>query len=183
MISGFAKLGAFPLHIWLPKVLGNAPDAISAVFSGGLEKLGAFVAVMGLLRFAPVGFNIDAISMQAGNLVVAGLGALTIVFGTLMAIRQDDAKKLLAFSSMSNGGYILVALALLDSAGVAGGLYHILAQFLLLLQDCPHVPSPFFTIEIGSLVQLKMKRSFLRPFFVTPPMRNFDFCMKKSLSC
>lgn len=130
MISAFAKLGAFPLHIWLPKVLGDAPDAITAVFSGGLEKLGAFVAVLGILKFAPVGFSIDVINMQFGNLVIAGLGALTIVFGTLMAIRQDDAKRLLAYSSMSNGGYILVALTLMDKASVGGGLYHVLAHAL-----------------------------------------------------
>jgi len=133
MISAFAKLGAFPLHIWLPKALGKAPDAISAVMSGGLEKLGAFVAVMGLLKFAPVGFMVELngeINMQFGQLVVAILGALTIIFGTLMAIRQDDAKKLLAYSSMSNGGYILVALSLMNTQSVAGGLYHVLAHAL-----------------------------------------------------
>lgn len=130
MISAFAKLGAFPLHIWLPKVLGKSPDPISAVFSGGLEKLGAFVAVLGLVKLAPVGFNIDAINMQAGQWFIAGLGALTIVFGTLMAIRQDDAKKLLAYSSMSNGGYILIAFTLLDYVSVSGGLYHVIAHAL-----------------------------------------------------
>ena len=101
--------------------------------SGGLEKLGAFVAVMGLLKFAPVGFMVELngeINMQFGQLVVAILGALTIIFGTLMAIRQDDAKKLLAYSSMSNGGYILVALSLMNTQSVAGGLYHVLAHAL-----------------------------------------------------
>ncbi len=130
MVAGFAKLGAFPLHIWLPKVLKSSPDPVSSVFSGGLEKLGAFVAVIGLLKIAPVGIQIDVIGMSLSHYIIALLGALTIVFGTLMAIRQDDAKKLLAYSSMSNGGYILVALAVMTDTSVSGALYHVLAHAL-----------------------------------------------------
>ena len=59
MIAGFAKLGAFPLHIWLPKVLTHAPDPVTSVFSGGLEKLGAFVAVIGVLKVLPVTYHIE----------------------------------------------------------------------------------------------------------------------------
>jgi len=130
MVGAFAKLGAFPLNVWLPRVLGKSPDPISAVFSGGLEKLGAFVAVMALVQLAPVGIFVDVTGMYISQYIVAGLGSLTIVFGTLMAIRQDDAKKLLAYSSMSNGGYILVALSLLGPAAISGGLYHIIAHAL-----------------------------------------------------
>jgi len=130
MVAAFSKLGAFPLHIWLPVTHGNAPDPFSPVLSGGLVKLGAFVAVMGLIKLAPVGFMIDAINLPFGQLVIALLGALTIIFGTLMAIRSDDAKRLLAYSSVSHGGYILVALALFDSVSVSGGLYHVVAHAL-----------------------------------------------------
>ena len=128
--AAFTKLGAFPLHIWLPKVLTNAPDPVTAVFSGGLEKLGAFVALLAIVNMGGIGFMIPTIDMYFGQMVIATLGAMTIVFGTLMAIRQDDAKKLLAYSSMSNGGYILVGFAMLTSQGIAGGLYHIVAHAL-----------------------------------------------------
>lgn len=135
--AAFAKLGAFPLNVWLPRALGKAPDAVTAVFSGGLEKLGAFVAILALVKLAPVGDlqgllggYTEATFLYASQYVVAILGAMTIVFGTLMAIRQDDAKKLLAYSSMSNGGYILVALSIGGSVGLAGGLYHIIAHAL-----------------------------------------------------
>jgi NADH-quinone oxidoreductase subunit M len=135
--AAFAKLGAFPLNVWLPRALGKAPDAVTAVFSGGLEKLGAFVAVLALVKLAPIGdiqgvfgSYTDATFMFASQYIVATLGAMTIVFGTLMAIRQDDAKKLLAYSSMSNGGYILVALSIGGSVGLAGGFYHIIAHAL-----------------------------------------------------
>lgn len=135
--AAFAKLGAFPLNVWLPRALGKAPDAVTAVFSGGLEKLGAFVAVLALVKLAPVGdlqtvfgSYTDATFLYASQYIIAILGAMTIVFGTLMAIRQDDAKKLLAYSSMSNGGYILVALSIGGSVGIAGGFYHIIAHAL-----------------------------------------------------
>lgn len=130
MVAAFAKLGAFPLHIWLPKVLTNAPDPVTSVFSGGLEKLGAFMAVVGLIKILPSGFVIDVLDMHLSHYFIALLGALSIVFGTLMAIRQDDAKKLLAYSSMSNGGYILVALAIASDTSFSGALYHVLAHAL-----------------------------------------------------
>ena len=130
VIAGMAKLGAFPFHLWLPEVLGNAPDHTSALFSGGLEKLGAFITVFALVRFAPFGPTFAAIDLAWTKYIVAILGALTIVFGTLMAIRQDDAKKLLAYSSMSNGGYMLVAFSLMNNISLMGGLYHVLAHAL-----------------------------------------------------
>ncbi len=128
VVAGFSKLGAFPFHIWLPKVLTNSPDPITAVFSGGLEKLGAFVAVMAIVNIMPTGLVFGLIDMYLIRYVIAILAALTIVFGTLMAIRQDDAKRLLAYSSMSNGGYILLALAIMTTTSVSGALYHVLAH-------------------------------------------------------
>ena len=128
--AGFAKLGAFPLHIWLPKVLTNTVDPVTAVFSGGLEKLGAFVAVMAIVKIGAVGPMIPEIDMGLAQYIIAWLAALTIVFGTLMAIRQDDAKKLLAYSSMSNAGYILLALTIMTNTSISGALFHVVAHAL-----------------------------------------------------
>ncbi len=130
LIAAFAKLGVFPLHIWLPIAHGNAPHPFSPVLSGALVKLGAFVAVLALIRITPVSGMINAINLPIAQYIVAILGSLSIIFGTLMAIKEDDAKKLLAYSSMSHGGYIIVAFALLDSVAFAGGFYHILAHAL-----------------------------------------------------
>lgn len=130
MVSAFSKIGAFPLHTWLPLAHGNAPHPFSPVLSGALVKLGAFVAVLGLVRLAPMGHLFTATGLQSSQYVIAGLGALTIVFGTLMAIRQDDAKKLLAYSSMSHGGYILVGLSIGGTLGLSGALFHIVSHAL-----------------------------------------------------
>ncbi|MBN2300318.1 MAG: hypothetical protein JXC31_03920 [Acholeplasmataceae bacterium] len=130
LIAAFAKLGVFPLHLWLPIAHGNAPHPFSPVLSGALVKLGAFVGVLALIRISPASGMITAINLPIAQYVVAILGAMSIVFGTLMAIREDDAKKLLAYSSMSHGGYIIVAFSMLDSVAFAGGFYHILAHAL-----------------------------------------------------
>jgi len=129
LIAAFAKLGSFPLHIWLPIAHGNAPHPFSPVLSGALVKLGAFIGVLALIRIAPTSsLLVDTINLPLGQWIIAILGSISIVFGTLMAIREDDAKKLLAYSSMSHGGYILVAFSLMNSVAFAGGFYHILAH-------------------------------------------------------
>ncbi|HOO43671.1 MAG TPA: proton-conducting transporter membrane subunit, partial [Bacillota bacterium] len=116
LIAAFAKLGAFPLHIWLPIAHGNAPHPFSPVLSGALVKLGAFIGILALVRIAPAAGRIPVMDLPIGQYIVAILGSLSIVFGTLMAIREDDAKKLLAYSSMSHGGYILVAFSIFTDA-------------------------------------------------------------------
>ncbi len=130
LVAAFAKLGAFPLHVWLPIAHGNAPHPFSPVLSGALVKLGAFIGVLALIRIIPATGVFDPIGLPIGQYVVAILGSVSIVFGTLMAIKEDDAKKLLAYSSMSHGGYILVAFSLMNEIAFAGGFYHILAHAL-----------------------------------------------------
>ena len=130
LIAAFAKIGAFPLHIWLPIAHANAPHPFSPVLSGALVKLGAFVGVLALVKLAPTTPMFVALDLPIGHYLVAILGSLSIVFGTLMAIKSDDAKKLLAYSSMSHGGYILVAFSILSDIAFAGGFYHILAHAL-----------------------------------------------------
>ncbi len=128
LIAAFSKLGLFPLHIWLPIAHGNAPHPFSPVLSGALVKIGAFIGVLALIKVSPVTANFAAIGLPWGHYIVALLGGLSIIFGTLMAIKSDDAKKLLAYSSMANGGYIIIAFAVLNNFTVAGGFYHIMAH-------------------------------------------------------
>ena len=130
LIAAFAKLGAFPLHLWLPIAHGHAPHPFSPVLSGALVKLGAFIGILALVKIFPTTQVFETVGLPVGHYVVALIGGLSIVFGTLMAIKADDAKELLAYSSMSHGGYILVAFSLFNSIAFAGGLYHILAHAL-----------------------------------------------------
>ena len=91
---------------------------------------GAFIAMLALLRMSPASYYLEFVEMYLQDYVLAILGAITIVVGTLQAIRQDDAKKLLAYSSAANGGYILIALAMKTDISVSGAMFHILAHSL-----------------------------------------------------
>ncbi len=129
------KIGVFPFHIWLPMAHGNAPDTFSPILSGGLVKAGGFatfliVAVMPSYKaFATnVEFLGRQLVMPIPNYTLAILGAISIVVGTLMAISQNDFKKLIAYSSVANGGYILIGLAMTDALSTGGAFMHIFAH-------------------------------------------------------
>jgi len=124
--AGIAKSGLFPLHTWLRITHGNAPDTFSAVLSGQLIKMGSYILAVSLgvfpslKMFPPLYGGVPAV-----NYVLIAFGAVSIVLGTFMAIRQNDMKMLIAYSSVANSGYIIIGLATLDSVGFAGGLFHV----------------------------------------------------------
>ncbi len=128
LLAGFIKLGIFPFHIWLPMAHGNAPDTFSPILSGGLVKLGAFLTIL-ITTLLPIHeVTKDQAYIFGVPILIYVLmifGAISIVVGTLMAIKQDDAKKLLAYSSVANGGYILIGILLYDEMALSGALIHI----------------------------------------------------------
>ena len=121
---GFAvKVPAFPLHGWLPLAHVEAPVPVSMVLSAVLLKMGAY----GLLRMAelfPLGFE-----WFSPTLLVLGL--INIVYGALMAWRQSDLKAMVAFSSISHMGFVLVGLSALTSAGFTGAMMQMFAHGLI----------------------------------------------------
>jgi len=102
VLLGFGvKAGFFPLHVWLPSAHANAPSHVSALFSGVALKMGIY----GLVRFS----GWLPLPASAGW-VVAGLGAISALFGISFAFEQTDLKRLLAYSSIENIGIILMGL-------------------------------------------------------------------------
>lgn len=130
-VAGLVKLGVFPFHIWLPVAHGNAPDTFSPILSGGLVKVGGFVAFMAVVvmpSYKAFSSVVHVMGVPIYNYLLMVLGAISIIIGTLMAIKQEDFKKLIAYSSVANGGYILIAIALVDSLSLTGGLLHMFAH-------------------------------------------------------
>ncbi|NLT44819.1 MAG: NADH-quinone oxidoreductase subunit M, partial [Thermotogaceae bacterium] len=128
-IMVLAKMGTFPLHTWLRGSHSSAPDEFSPILSGGLTKLGGFLLLtmtIVLPSFKVFGtlplFN----GVPIVNYGFALLGGISIVVGTVMAIRMEDAKELIAFSTVSNSGYIVLALSIGGTYATAGGMMHIL---------------------------------------------------------
>ncbi len=103
------KAGIFPMGDWLPDAHPEAPSPVSALLSGVMIKLGAY----GLIRFflglfVPAGATGG--SLLAWGLALAGWGTLSIFLGGVAAVLSNDSKRLLAYSSISQAGYILLSL-------------------------------------------------------------------------
>lgn len=129
--AGIAKSGIFPLHTWLRNVHGNAPDTFSAVLSGQLVKMGSYLLALVLSVF-PIAnmFSEFYNGINILSYLLVWLGNISILIGTLMAIKQNDMKMLIAYSTVANGGYILIGLATLHQVGYAGGLFHVVNHAL-----------------------------------------------------
>lgn len=114
----FVKMAVFPVHTWLPDAHSEAPTPISAMLSGVMVKCGAY----GMVRILLSTFG-QTVVYASDFLTV--LGVITIVYGGLMALAQTDIKRLLAYSSISQLGYVLFGLGTASALGITGGLLHI----------------------------------------------------------
>ena len=117
------KIPLWPLHTWLPDAHVEAPTAGSVILAGVLLKMGAY----GLLRFAMPLFPAAAVAAAP---LLAVLAVVGIIFGALVAWVQTDVKKLVAYSSVSHLGYVVLGLFSLTAQGAAGGVFQMLAHGL-----------------------------------------------------
>ena len=130
------KSAIVPLHTWLPDAHSEAPSPFSAVLSGVLIKMGTYgfllimYVMVGIKAFLELGSG-----LYSFHYILCWLGAITAVIPTFIALLQNDAKRLLAWHSIGQIGYIILGIALGTSLGIAGGVFHILnhATFKALL--------------------------------------------------
>jgi proton-translocating NADH-quinone oxidoreductase chain N len=120
IIAGFGlQAGMVPFHAWLPDAHSAAPAPVSAILSGAMVMTGVY----GLMRLLPLVF----LPLRgAWTLTLAVFAVASMFTGNLMALLQDDIKRLLAYSTIANVGYILLGLASHTIAGVTGSLFQIL---------------------------------------------------------
>jgi len=113
------KVPLFPFHTWLPDAHVEAPTAGSVILAGVLLKMGTY----GLVRFAFPLFP-DAALFFAPSLAV--LAIVGIIYGALVAMVQPDMKKLVAYSSVSHLGFVVLGIAAMNTQGVQGAVYQML---------------------------------------------------------
>ncbi|ABK78290.1 formate hydrogenlyase subunit 3/Multisubunit Na /H antiporter [Cenarchaeum symbiosum A] len=124
------KLAAFMFHIWLPWVHGAAPTPISALLSPVMIGIGAYGIFRLIIEFLPLQYGELAIWFHVWGLV-------TMIYGGAMALMQDDLKRLLAYSSISQMGYLLFGIGTYSTLGLAGAemmyVTHALGKGLLFM--------------------------------------------------
>src|SRR3989338_3835071 len=117
LFIGFAiKIPAFPFHTWLPDAHVEAPTAISVILAGVLLKMGTY----GILRV-----NFPMLPQATADLAYWFLGVLgtwNIIYGALCAMAQKDLKKLVAYSSVSHMGYVMLGMATFTPQGISGAV-------------------------------------------------------------
>ena len=117
LFIGFAiKVPIFPFHTWLPDAHVEAPTAISVILAGVLLKMGTY----GMLRISFPMFP-DAMTHYSWELAL--LGVISMVYGALVAMAQTDFKKLIAYSSISHMGVVILGMASMNTQGMTGAVF------------------------------------------------------------
>jgi NADH-quinone oxidoreductase subunit M len=119
-IIGFCvKMAIFPLHIWLPDAHTVAPMLVTIILAAAMLSMGTY----GVLRFPYSLFPIESMRPFAIWMMIAGL--VSEVYGALMALAEQDIKRIIAYSSVSQMGYILFGLGTLTARGMQGSIMHV----------------------------------------------------------
>ena len=120
VMAGLAfKIAAFPLQIWAPDVYQGSPAPATAFLAVGSKAAGAVL----LMRFVLGSLPPEVTGRW--KLLIMTMSAVTILYGSLCAIPQRNLKRLLGYSSIANGGYLLLGIAAMSNAGVTAILYYL----------------------------------------------------------
>jgi NADH-quinone oxidoreductase subunit M len=125
LFIGFAiKLPMVPFHTWLPDAHVEAPTPVSVILAALLLKIGAY----GLMRIA---FPVFPEAALALSWMVALLGVISIIYGALTAMASKDLKRLIAYSSVSHMGFVLLGMASVTEEGLSGAVYQMVSHGII----------------------------------------------------
>lgn len=122
------KMALFPLHSWLPGAYGDSPSTISALMSATSTKVMAYVLVRFLYSVFTTRFDINVLPIQD---ILFSVSLIAIIAGSFLAIGQSDIKRMLAYSSVGQIGYIVMGSTMNNGAGIIGSIFHFLSHALV----------------------------------------------------
>lgn len=120
MLAAITKAGAMPLHTWLPTSGEYAPAPVMALLPAALDKL------LGIYLLVIIVLSLFELQSGALSVVLAVIGAATIIVAVMVAMVQHNLKRLLSYHAISQVGYMVLGIATLTPVGIAGGIFHML---------------------------------------------------------
>ena len=156
-IAFLVKMPVVPFHTWLPDAHTDAPTAVSVMLAGVLLKMGGY----GILRMS---FSIMPEQAADANLIFAIIAALSILYGAMMTLIQTDLKRLIAYSSVSHMGYVLLGASSIGVVGLTGAATQMVTHGLItgmLFALVGMVYDRGHTREIGQLRGLATRMPFI----------------------
>lgn len=130
IIAGYGfKISAVPFHMWAPDVYEGASTPVSMFLSTGSKKMGFVV----LFKIFLILFVVGQSGFAQGEMqyVFAFIAAITMTVGNIVAISQKNIKRMLAYSSIAQAGYILIALAVMSQYALTGGIFHMITHVFM----------------------------------------------------
>ena len=121
MLACLVKVPLVPFHAWLPLAYYEAPASVTALMAGALSKMGAYGILKLALPLAP------DVAVAAGP-AMAALAVTSLLYGAVLALREEDYKKLIAYSSLSHMGYVVLGLFSLREVAIHGALLQMLSH-------------------------------------------------------
>jgi multicomponent Na+:H+ antiporter subunit D len=122
------KLAVFPLHQWLPNAYSYAPPVVSAFLAATATKVSYYILVRVIFTLFGTAFVFETMGMQR---LLMPLALLAMFLGSIAAIYQNDLKRLLAYSSIAQIGYMTLGLSFANENGLTGGLVHLFNHALM----------------------------------------------------
>ncbi|RLB05391.1 MAG: monovalent cation/H+ antiporter subunit D family protein [Deltaproteobacteria bacterium] len=119
------KMALFPLHAWLPDAYTHAPSAVSALIAPTMTKVGCYVLIRIIFFVFKPHYSIEIMPLTT---ILGWLAIIAMIVGSIYAIAQHDLKRMLAYSTVAQIGYIVMGIALANKAGLTGALLHILNE-------------------------------------------------------
>ncbi len=116
------KLALFPLHVWLPGAYAHAPSVATAFLAGTATKVAIYVLMR--LFFSVFGVAISFATLPVGEVLLV-LSVAAMFVASLMAVFEEDTKRMLALSSVAQVGYITLGISLANVSGLTGGIVHL----------------------------------------------------------
>ena len=121
-IGVLVKLALFPVHIWLPNAYTQAPSAISAFLAASATKVGAYLLLRFIFTLFGVEFSFEQMPLME---ILMPLSLIAILVGSIVAIFQNNLKRLFAYSSIGQIGYLALGISFGSTSGLTGAIVHI----------------------------------------------------------